>query len=95
MGNSIDLDLWENSQMEPESKFMNVLGEKPLGFITDGVERRNVSKGTEFMVTRCSKSNRRSSITPPYVQSTCDKVFGAYVMRTPQFFIPPAFMMNR
>jgi hypothetical protein len=55
MGNLIDLDLWENSLTEPESEFVNVLGEKPLGFITNREERRNVLKGTEFMATRCSK----------------------------------------
>jgi hypothetical protein len=81
--------------MEPESEFLNVLCETPLGFIMDRVKRGNVSKSTEFMATICSKLNHRSSITPPSVKSTCDKVFKEYVMQTLRFFIPSAFMMNR
>jgi hypothetical protein len=60
---------------------VNALGEEPLGFINDFAKIRNMSKRTEFMVIRCSKSKHRSSITPLCVQSTKDKVLGAYVMR--------------
>jgi hypothetical protein len=52
-------------QTEHESDFTNKMGAEHMGFITDRVEGGIVPRNTEFMATRCFKSNCRFSITHP------------------------------
>jgi hypothetical protein len=87
---------WQRENCEKQLEPGSTTGEhaEHLRFIENWSREGNMLEINEFMATRCFKSAFRLFMENPGVWSAGDTTCCAWIIRTLQFFIPSALMMN-